>query len=322
MQFNPKGSFADCFAVIKDIAVKTSKSGGSYLDINLQDKNDTINAKLWDYSPIIHGTYSAGDLVKVRGTVSKYNNTDQLKIDKIRLATPADNVNPADFVKTADADPLEMYNALYNIANGFSDETLKIITTEILTRYKEKLLIWPAAFKLHHAVRGGLLFHTLSIVRIAQSVSKIYPFLDEELLLAGAILHDVCKTEELDATDLGVSTGYTVKGNLLGHLAAGASLIENVAIEKNINNNNETVVLLMHMLLSHHGCPEYGAAVLPSFAEAQVLSILDNLDASLYEFCAETENIEKGEFSGRVPFLDGRKVYNHGRAKNAKTKIL
>lgn len=320
INFDVQGSFVECFAVIKDINVRTSSKGGEYLDMNITNKTGSINAKLWDYSAIVHGSYTAGDLIKVRGSLSQFNGMDQLKIDRIRLVNDNDKINPADYVKSADFEPIDMFNALTSIANGFSDDTLKAITLDILNNYKEKLLIWPAAFKLHHAVRGGLLYHTLSVVRLAQSIISIYPFVDSDLLLAGAILHDVCKTEELDATDSGVSTGYTFEGNLLGHLTKGAILVDKTA--ERLGLKNESVTLLTHMMISHHGVPEYGSAVMPQFLEAIILNQLDNIDATAYEVLEETEEVNKGEFTGKVFCLDGRKLYKHGRKERKKPNLL
>jgi len=177
MNFTPidnKG-LVDGFCIIKSIDRKTSSKGDSYLDMMLGDSEGEINAKLWRYIPELHGEYNANELVKIRGMISPYNGTDQLKIERIRHITPEDNVDASDFVKTADYSGEEMYNELLTIAENFNDEELKSIVTAILKDNRFNLLYWPAAFKLHHAVRGGLLLHTLSIVRLAQNVCKIYP---------------------------------------------------------------------------------------------------------------------------------------------------
>ena len=320
IKFDISGSSVECFAVIKDLNQRTSAKGGEYLDMNITNKTGTINAKLWDYSSLIHGVYKAGDLVKVRGILQQFNGMDQLKIERIRQVNANDNINPADYVKSADFEPIDMFNELVKIASGFKDETLKAITLDVLNAYKEKLLIWPAAFKLHHAVRGGLLYHTLSVVRLAQSILAVYPFVDNDLLLSGAILHDVCKTEELEANESGISTGYTFEGNLLGHLTKGAILVDETA--KKLGLSGESVTLLTHMMISHHGIPEYGSAVMPQFLEAILLNMLDNIDATCYEVLEETEEIAKGEFTGKVFCLDNRKLYNHGRQERKKPNIL
>ena len=323
MNFTPidnKG-LVDGFCLIKSIDRKTSSKGDTYLDIMLGDSDGEINAKLWRYSPELHGEYSANELVKIRGVIAPYNGVDQLKIERIRHIIPEDNVKAEDFVKTADYSGEDMFMELMNIAESFSDNELKTIVTEILKDNRMKLLYWPAAFKLHHAVRGGLLLHSLSIVRLAQNVCKIYPFVDSELLISGAILHDIAKLSEFEVADTGVATGYSIEGNLLGHLAMGAVVINKYAEKLGISR--KTAMLLEHMCLSHHGEPEFGAAVRPMFIEAELLSELDLMDSRVYEMKEAVEQTEKGEFSGRIWAMDNRKLYNHARKDlNEETKIF
>lgn len=313
MNFTPidNNGLVDGFCLIKSIEQKTSSKGDCYLDIMLGDKSGEINAKLWRYQKEIHGEYSVNTIVKVRGTISQYNGSDQLKIEKIRPAMPEDNVNPSDFVKTASFSGTEMFDELFSIAENFKDIELKTIVCAILADNRMNLLYWPAAFKLHHAVRGGLLLHTLSIVRLAQKVSEIYTFVDRELLIAGAILHDIAKLSEFEVAESGIATGYSAEGNLLGHLTMGAMTINKYAEKLNISS--KTAMLLEHMILSHHGEPEFGAAVRPMFIEAELLSELDLMDSRIYEMREAVENTKVDDFSGRVWAMDNRKLFNHGR---------
>lgn len=313
MNFTPidnKG-LVEGFCIIKTIDKKTSSKGDCYLDMTLGDSEGEINAKLWRYSPEAYGEYDANQIVKVRGTISEYNGQDQLRVERIRPTTPEDNVKPEDFVKSADYSGEEMFKELYSLAENFNDEDLRLLVTEILKDTKYTLLYWPAAFKLHHAVRGGLLLHTLSIVRLAQGVCKIYPFVDSDLLIAGAILHDIAKLTEFEVADSGIATGYSVEGNLLGHLAMGAMVINKYA--EKLGTSKETAMLLEHMVLSHHGEPEFGAAVRPSFIEAELLSELDLMDSRVYEMREAVLNTNKNEFSAKLWAMDNRKLYNHNR---------
>ena len=313
MNFTPidnKG-LVEGFCLIKSVDKKTSSKGDYYLDITLSDSDGEINAKLWRYSEELYGEYNANDIVKIRGTISEYNGADQLRIERIRRATEADNINPADFVKSADFSGEDMYNELLNLAENFTDNELKLIVTEILKDNKLKLLYWPAAFKLHHAIRGGLLYHSLSIVRLAENVCKVYSFVDRELLLSGAILHDIAKLSEFEVADTGIATGYSTEGNLLGHLAMGAMVIEKYA--KKLNISQKTSMLLQHMILSHHGEPEFGAAVRPMFIEAELLSELDLMDARIYAMREALSSTNEDDFSGKIWSMENRKLYNHSR---------
>ena len=301
----------DGFCLIKTVDKKVSSKGDTYLDFLLSDKDGEIVAKLWSYNPDLHGEYEANQIIKVRGTVSVYNGSDQLRIDRIRHTYAEDGINPNDYVKTAEYDAAQMYDELYSIAENFTDKDFSRLVTYMLAQNKEALLYWPAAFKLHHAIRGGLLMHTLSIVRLAERVCEIYPFVDKDLLLSGAILHDIAKLTEFTVAETGVVTGYSVRGNLLGHLTEGAIAVRKASEQLDIPM--EKSMLLEHMILSHHGEPEFGAAVRPAFIEAELLSELDLMDARVYEMREAVENCEANGFTGKLWAMDNRKLYNHSR---------
>jgi 3'-5' exoribonuclease len=322
MNFKPIDgkSQVEGFCLIKNVDKKTSSKGDTYLDFTLSDSEGEINAKLWNYNENLHGVYDANTLVKVRGTISVYNGSDQFRIERIRPVSSEDGVKIEDFVKSALYDGDAMYDELFAIASDFKDRELSLLVTTILSERRIPLLYWPAAFKLHHAIRGGLLLHTLSIVRLCKQVCKIYTFVNEELLISGAILHDIAKIDEFEVADSGIATGYSVKGNLIGHLAEGAIIVRETANRTGVSE--ETSNLIEHMLLSHHGDPEFGAAVRPMFIEAEILSELDMLDARIYEMKEAVEAVETGEFTGRVWSMDNRKLYNHGKSDLNKSPNL
>lgn len=315
MNFNEigKAGLVEGFAVIKQCDKKTAKNGNAYLDIVLTDKDGEVFAKLWDYNETAHGKYENDMFVKVRGTLLKYNGNDQLRIEKIRPVVDSDNVNVADYVKSADYSGEEMFNALVAVVDDFKDDDLKKIVLYLLEENKQKILYFPAAFRLHHAIRCGLLMHTTSIVRLCEGVCKVYPFVNRELLISGAILHDIAKTIEFDVRETGLASGYTVEGNLIGHLVKGAMMIAD-ATEK-LGSDKEKSMLLQHMVLSHHGEPDFGAAVRPLFLEAELLSELDLMDARVYEIMSAVEGVEKGGFTNRLWALEDRKFYKYNDEK-------
>lgn len=307
------------FAIIKQCDKKTAKNGNTYLDIVLADKDGEIFAKLWDYIEDVQGKFENDMFVKVRGQISQYNGKDQFRIEKIRPVIAGDNVNVEDYVKTADYSGEDMLNFLLTTVNNFKDEELKKIVTYLLENNKEKILFFPAAFRLHHAIRCGLLMHTSSIVKLCESICKVYPFVNRELLISGAILHDIAKTVEFEVRETGIASGYTVEGNLIGHLVKGAMMVAEAA--KVLNIDNEKSMLLQHMILSHHGEPDFGAAVRPSFLEAELLSQLDLMDARIYEIMDAVSGVEKGEFTQRLWALEDRKFYKYNDAE-LKVNIL
>jgi len=298
------------FCIIKSVQVRVNSKGSDYLDLILCDCEGEATAKLWDYNPGQHGAYEPDDIIKVKGSITLWKDTEQLKVDKIRHAAPQDDVDMSLLVPCAPFDPEWMYQQLYDTAETFADNDLKRLTQYLLRTNKERLLYAPAAVKLHHATRSGLLHHTLSIINAAKAICSLYPALDCDLVYAGAILHDIAKLDELDIGTLGVAGGYTVAGQLLGHINMGASLIASTCELLDIPQSLSQLV--QHMLLSHHGVPEFGSPRPPMFPEAEVLSELDMLDSRLYEMFDALAGVPVGGFSERVWALDNRQLYQHG----------
>ena len=305
------------FVLVKHCDKKSAKNGSVYLDLTLADKSGEINAKMWDYR---EGAFlpENNSVVKVRGVIASYNGVPQMRIDRIRAIWDSDNVNMAEIIPSSDYDGAYMLSVIKGKVLDFKNEQLKKLVTAVLGEYGAKMLDCPAAFRLHHAIRGGLLMHTLSIVKLCECVSSIYPTVDRELLISGAILHDVCKVDEFALSAAGLVDGYTPEGTLIGHLVMGAMAIDRIARANDIDR--ETAMLIEHMLISHHGEPEFGAAVRPLFLEAEILSELDSLDANIYEIESCLADVSPHEFSQRQWALHDRKFYNHGR-KYPETKV-
>ena len=303
---------------MKKCEIRVAKSGQKFLSMILSDKTGEIDAKYWDYREGVTPDMPEGSLVKVNGFETEFKGMPQLKVEMIRPALESDRLNPADFVPTTEYDPEHMYNEICKIAKGFNDPELAALLLAVFGKYKEQLLIYPAAVRLHHAMRGGLLYHSLSIIRLCEQVAEIYPQVDRELLITGAALHDIGKCVEMDADDFGVASRYTTRGNLLGHLVIGAMIVDETGKELGISE--DTLMLVEHMLLSHHGKPEYGAAVPPKFLEASILAKMDELDANLFEINENVSGVETGEFTQRIWALDNIMLYNHGRIKNTEPK--
>jgi 3'-5' exoribonuclease len=306
------------FCIIKSIEKKTASSGSSYLDMTIGDKSGEMNAKLWDVKDL-HVKYGQNDFVKVRGTVTVYRGVEQFKIERIRHVIDGDNVKIEDYIESADLSGEVMLRYIENIVSRFEDEELKKLVGAVIDEKREKLLYWPAALKLHHSVRSGLLLHTLSILRLAQGVCSVYPFVCKDLLYSGIILHDIAKIDEINSSDIGIAADYTVRGNLVGHLVMGAIEIDRIGSRLGISE--ETLTLVEHMLISHHGVPQFGAAQFPMFIEAEILSELDLLDARIYTMCHEISQKNVGEFTGRQWSLDERKLYNHGKNGEYKANL-
>lgn len=292
--------------LVRSCQVRTNVKGTPYLDLVLADCEGEAVAKLWDYSPEM-GAYESEDIVKVRGVITVWKDTEQLKIDRIRHATEDDGYDLSLLLPCAPFDPAWLYDELYALAGGFENEDLRMLVQYLLREHREALLRFPAALKLHHATRGGLLHHSWTIVQLARGVCDTYPLLDRELVYAGAILHDIGKLAELETGKLGIASAYTAPGQLLGHISIGVSMISEAG--QLLGVSDETVLLLEHMLLSHHEKPEFGSPKPPMFPEAEVLSELDLLDSRLYAMFSALDGVQPGAFSERIWSLDNRMLY-------------
>lgn len=294
------------FAMIKELAEKKDKNGNGYLDMTVigSDKKE-YPAKIWRFEN--NGQFEAGEVVEIEYSVDSYKGKTQLTITMIKKA-PDEMIK--DFVPSSEYNGKTVFSMLLNKVNSFADNDLKEIVSSIMLKNREKLEEYPAAYRLHHAIVGGLMLHTASIVEMAEKTCQVYPNINRELLLSGAILHDVAKTFEMETGKTGLCSGYSVGGELIGHLVKGAMYIEETAKELCIES--EKVTLLEHMVLSHHGVPEYGSPVRPMFLEAEILSTLDSLDATIFEINNATNKIEAGKFTDRQWALDNRKLFNHG----------
>ena len=294
------------FALIKELSEKKDKHGNGFLDLIIigSDKKE-YPAKIWRFDN--NGQFEANDVIEIDYTVDNYKGKKQLNITTIKKA-PDEMISS--FVPSSEYDGKAVFSMLLAKVNNFADEVLKSIVSKILLDNREALEVYPAAYRLHHAIVGGLMLHTASIVEMAEKTCTVYPNINRELLLSGAILHDVAKTFEMNTAKSGLCSGYTIGGELIGHLVKGAMYIEDTAKELGIED--EKVTLLEHMVLSHHGVPEYGSPVRPMFLEAEILSTLDSLDATIFEINNATNKINTGSFTERQWALDNRKLFNHG----------
>ncbi len=292
------------YLIVRSAEQRASANGKNYLDMTLADKSGSINAKMWD------GTVQpplAGSIVKVRATGNEFNGRMQLRVEKIRVAESRDQVDMSALIPCAPRDPNEMLGEVVRAADHIADPDLRRITCELLDRAGDKLLTFPAAKQMHHAERSGLLHHTTTMLRAANAIMSVYPQLNASLLIAGVIVHDLAKIDEMDADTLGLVSDYSVDGKLIGHIVRGVVNIQ-LAAEKTKANPGKAL-LLQHMVLSHHGIPEYGSPLAPKFPEAEVLNTIDTLDARLYEMDEALSRAIPGGFSEKVWGLDNRQLY-------------
>ncbi|MDR1577836.1 MAG: HD domain-containing protein [Deltaproteobacteria bacterium] len=268
-----------CLALlVNSCRQQISKRGGSYLSLELSDRTGTISAKVWDEVERFQSLLVEGSVVEVSGQVSSYQGRLQLTI---RRAIPLDwsRVDPMDFVLAARRDQRGMTKDLLAIMDSLRDPDYRRLVKAVLEHPKTRDF-WtiPAAKSFHHSYQRGLLEHSLSVAQLAVQVSAHYaPFLDADLLVAGAILHDVGKCWEFTT---GLATDYTTAGRFLGHLHMGAMFLGEVARELG-DFPEDKLLLAQHLLVSHHGEPNFGSPQTPKLLEAVALHQIDDLDGKL-----------------------------------------
>lgn len=297
------------FYLLDEATAKTSANGRPFLSAHLADRTGSLPAMVWDYAGPIGGG-DVGRAVKVRGEVSEYRGSPQITVERIRLADASDNYDASALVPTAPIDASAALREVRELVASVEDEDYRLIAETLLDRNLDAFTTIPAAKSVHHAFLHGLLMHTLYMLRTADFLCGLYgDVIDRSLLLTGTLLHDFMKREEFGFSELGMVTEYSVKGQLLGHLVMGAQEIAAVASELGVPE--EKSVLLQHLLLSHHGEPERGAAIRPMCAEAELLSYVDLIDSRMEIYRESLAATPVGAFSERIFALDGKRVYHH-----------
>ena len=264
------------FLLLTSLSIKTTKTGKEFLDLELRDKSTSLNAKMWDNFENFKNEAKTGMVVKILGTMDEFNNIPQIKIDRIRSVVENDKVAPSEFLPNSIRPISEMEIELKNRINEILDpnltKLLKIIfNEERFSKYKKV----PAGKAWHHAYIGGLLEHTLEIIKICDLMCGIHKEINKDLLITGAVLHDLGKIEELE-----FETGfeYTNKGKLVGHIVIIANIIEK-EVSKIENFPEDLKNQLLHLVLSHQGKLEFASPVIPKTLEAIVLYHADELSA-------------------------------------------
>lgn len=298
------GDQVELFMLIKSSTKGTASNGKPFLSIVFQDQTGEIEAKLWDASEDDEKLYCAEKIVKILGDVQNYRGRTQLRLKQIRPASATDTVTISDFLATAPVSKEEMMDKVTQYIFEMKNANMQRITRHLLKKYQHAFFEYPAATKNHHEFVSGLAFHVVSMLDLAKAIAGLYPSLDKDLLYAGIILHDLGKVKELSGP---ISTSYTVEGNLIGHISIMVDEIGKAAEELSING--EEVMVLKHLVLSHHGKAEWGSPKPPLIKEAEILHYIDNIDAKMNMLDRALERVKPGEFTERVFALDNRSFY-------------
>ncbi|MFQ5585999.1 MAG: 3'-5' exoribonuclease YhaM family protein [Thermodesulfobacteriota bacterium] len=280
-----KDKVEDIFLVTKK-EMGRSKAGKGYLNLKLMDRTGTVEGRVWDDVDSLSGRFAKDDFVRIRGYAVSYQSTIQMNIGDIKRVDATD-IDIADFLPAAARNPDEMFAELEGIIEGMEDRHLRSLLKHIFEDedVKRRFRTAPAAKSMHHTYIGGLLEHVLSLCGLADRVAGHYRDINRDLVITGAILHDIGKIYELSYER---SFDYTDEGRLVGHITIGIGMIER-AIEKMPDFPKELSMLIKHMLLSHHGYLEFGSPKRPKTVEAVILYYCDDLDSKIQSMQAYIE---------------------------------
>lgn len=298
------GDTFDGFLLIKDARKGTASNGKPFLTLFFVDATGEIDAKLWDVSDEDVATFTPEKIVGIVGDINEFRGMAQMRVKSIRPTQVTDGVNVADYLEKSPIDKELLRDELMETIFEMTNPNLQRIVRAFVTKYNDDLFVYPAASKIHHAFVSGLAYHVVSMLKIGRALCNIYPELNKDLLYAGIILHDIGKLHELSGV---VSTTYTVKGTLLGHIPIMMAEIKDVAAELQIDADEVTV--LQHLILSHHGKPEWGSARTPLVREAEILHLIDLIDAKMNMLDRALGKVEPGEFTERLFAMDNRSFY-------------
>ena len=264
--------------LVKDKIMAMAKNGKPYMNLRFMDKSGEIEGKVWDNTDVLDKLFAKDDFVQIRGKASVYMNKMQVVVAEI-AKVPEEQVNLADFLPESPRNNAEMRQELQDVVAALTNPYLRGLMDSFLADepFMALYCMAPAAKGMHHVYLGGLLEHSLALVKLVKSIVPLYGGINQDLLTVGALLHDVGKVHEMSYER---SFDYTDIGKLLGHITIGVELVEE-RIRQVEGFPRELGILLKHMLLSHHGQYEYGSPKRPKTIEAPILNYLDDMDSKI-----------------------------------------
>ena len=290
--------------LVKECKNGTTNKGAPYLSLTLQDSSGVIDGKFWDVKPEDCDRIKVGRLALFSFEVLLYNQNLQLRINRVRDIDES-SVSLEEFVISSERPESERRSELAEMVASISNSVYRQIVEKMLQRIGISYLTYPAASKIHHSFLGGLSEHSLSMAKLAGVICEHYPQLDRDLLISAALLHDVGKTAEMSGP---ITTEYTLAGKLEGHISIANGWLSEVIAELHLEDTEEAI-LMHHMILSHHGHYEFGSPVLPMIQEAEVLCLIDNLDARMNTLKNALDGVKPGAWTAKLFALENRQFY-------------
>ncbi len=284
----------------------------SYLTVSLQDATGTMDAKKWDIGPKDEEIFAPGNIVSVEAEVLSYKNALQMKLLSGE-ALPLEGVDYTRFVPSSPVSKEILIKKLQDYLASLKNPDVKKLTEHLVKKHYDAYVDYPAAVRNHHNYASGLLYHSLCMADDAEALCKLYPSLNRDVLIAGAIIHDIGKTIELSGP---IATKFTLEGKLLGHISIMQAEVKEAA--DTLGMTGEIPTIMEHMVLSHHNQPDYGSPVPPETREALALAMIDDFDAKMNILDKAYQGVVPGEWTQKVFTIDDRYFYLPLYTKDAK----
>ncbi|MBQ6654210.1 MAG: HD domain-containing protein [Erysipelotrichaceae bacterium] len=282
-----------------------TNANAPYLSITFRDNTGTIEGKLWDVRDPQLEIVRPGRVIMVKGEVISYRNQLQLKVLDVE-ETDNDVIDMSEYVLTGPYSQPQLRAMIEEAIHSLNNQDIFRIVSDVFRTYDRQIYSSAAAVRNHHEYYGGLATHICGMLKLADMMVVNYPYLNRDLLVAGVLLHDIGKVVELSE---GTVTEYTLEGKLIGHISIAQTIIKQTADKLGIDS--EAVLLLRHMVLSHHGEHEFGSPVLPATIEAEALHYIDDIDAKMTMIEKELSAVGTKEFTQRNFALENRSFYKH-----------
>ena len=301
-----EGEHLDVRLLVSNLTKGTTNKGAPYLSLTLQDSTKSIEAKLWDVKKEVEKELAAGKVYDFELEIYRYGKNLQAKVIRVLPVSQKE----VDMQEYAFRSPMTKDDLRKNIQDGINvinNENIAKLVTAMLGHYADDFYEYPAASRIHHNFIGGLATHVSGMLKLAYAIADVYPQIDRDYLVAGVILHDLGKIEEFTSP---VVTEYSKEGKLLGHISIMDARLLEFGKQLGLEDSEELLVL-RHMILSHHGLNEYGSPIRPETLEAELLYFIDNIDSKVNIILKALEETKEGEFTNRIQAMDNRNFYKH-----------
>ena len=289
--------------IVSNFSRGVNNSGVPYLNVELKDASGVISGKKWEVKEGDEELFSIGNVLLVTGDVVKYKESNQFKILDARLLKE-EEIDINRFVAQPPVCEQSLREKFDTYVSSIKNTDCKKILDYFINKYKDKIYIYPAAVSIHHEYKCGFLMHVTTMADIAEHLCFIYPDIKRDLLITGILLHDVGKMLELEGP---LVFKYSTEGKLLGHISIMVGELR--IASKELGLTSEVPLLLEHMVLSHHGEPEFGSPIPPLTKEALLLSLIDNLDSKMVLLQKALDVTSDGEFTQKIFALNNRSYY-------------